>query len=137
MSRLRNGQPFPPLEVPAVGGGTISLPDDLAGSYGVVTVQSNATLKLAGGVYQFASLAVGTNSHVLALAETQLLVGGSVSVGSNASLAPTGAGLSANAPSLSASMSAMSAGCAALRTPAAAMPRPMLPNRVRAGPHSG
>jgi peroxiredoxin len=36
MSRLRNGQPFPPLEVPAVGGGTISLPDDLAGSYGVV-----------------------------------------------------------------------------------------------------
>ena len=38
MSRLRNGQPFPPLEVPAVGGGTISLPDDLAGSYGVVLI---------------------------------------------------------------------------------------------------
>jgi peroxiredoxin len=36
MSRLRNGQPFPSLEVPAVGGGTISLPDDLAGSYGVI-----------------------------------------------------------------------------------------------------
>jgi hypothetical protein len=32
MSRLRNGQPFPPLKVPAVGGGTISLPGDLAGS---------------------------------------------------------------------------------------------------------
>jgi len=38
MSRLRNGQPFPPLEVPAVGGGTISLPGDLAGSYGVVLI---------------------------------------------------------------------------------------------------
>src|SRR5579864_5540125 len=38
MSRLRNGQPFPPLEVPAVGGGTILLPDDLAGSYGVVLI---------------------------------------------------------------------------------------------------
>jgi peroxiredoxin len=38
MSRLHNGQPFPPLEVPAVGGGTISLPDDLAGSYGVVLI---------------------------------------------------------------------------------------------------
>ena len=38
MSRLRNGQPFPPLEVPAVGGGTISLPDDLADSYGVILI---------------------------------------------------------------------------------------------------
>jgi peroxiredoxin len=38
MSRLRNGQRFPPLEVPAVGGGTISLPDALAGSYGVVLI---------------------------------------------------------------------------------------------------
>jgi peroxiredoxin len=38
MSRLRNGQPFPPLEVPAVGGGTISLPGGLAGSYGVVLI---------------------------------------------------------------------------------------------------
>jgi peroxiredoxin len=38
MSRLSNGQPFPPLQVPAVGGGTISLPGDLAGSYGVVLI---------------------------------------------------------------------------------------------------
>ena len=38
MFRLRNGQPFPPLEVPAVGGGTISLPDDVAGSYGVILI---------------------------------------------------------------------------------------------------
>ena len=38
MSRLHNGQPFPSLEVPAVGGGAISLPNDLAGSYGVVLI---------------------------------------------------------------------------------------------------
>ena len=38
MSRLCNGQLFPSLEVPAVGGGTISLPDDLAGSYGVILI---------------------------------------------------------------------------------------------------
>jgi peroxiredoxin len=38
MSQVDNGQPFPSLEVPAVGGGTISLPDDLAGSYGVVLI---------------------------------------------------------------------------------------------------
>jgi hypothetical protein len=38
MSRLHNGQPFPPLEVPAVGGGTISLPGDLADSYGVALI---------------------------------------------------------------------------------------------------
>jgi peroxiredoxin len=38
MSRLRNGQLFPALEVPAVGGGTICLPADLAGSYGVILI---------------------------------------------------------------------------------------------------
>src|SRR5690242_6734526 len=38
MTRLDNGQPFPSLEVPAVGGGTISLPGDLAGHYGVVLI---------------------------------------------------------------------------------------------------
>lgn len=38
MSRLQNGQKFPPLSVPAVGGGTVSLPGDLAGSYGVVLI---------------------------------------------------------------------------------------------------
>jgi hypothetical protein len=38
MSRLDNGQAFPPLDVPAVGGGMISLPGDLAGSYGVILI---------------------------------------------------------------------------------------------------
>lgn len=38
MPRLDNGQPFPLLDVPAVGGGTISLPGDLAGSYGVILI---------------------------------------------------------------------------------------------------
>jgi peroxiredoxin len=36
MALLHNGAVFPTLKVDAVGGGTISLPDDLAGSYGVV-----------------------------------------------------------------------------------------------------
>jgi peroxiredoxin len=38
VSRLINGQQFPTLSLPAVAGGTISLPDDLAGSYGIVLV---------------------------------------------------------------------------------------------------
>jgi len=36
MSRLQNGQPFPSLDIPAVGGGTILIPRALRGSYGVV-----------------------------------------------------------------------------------------------------
>jgi peroxiredoxin len=36
MSRLNNGDRFPVLSLPLVGGGTISLPDDLAGHVGVV-----------------------------------------------------------------------------------------------------
>jgi len=38
VSHLQNGEQFPSLAVPAVGGGTISLPDDLAGSYGIVLI---------------------------------------------------------------------------------------------------
>lgn len=38
MSRLDYGQLFPRIEVPAVGGATISLPGDLAGSYGVILI---------------------------------------------------------------------------------------------------
>lgn len=38
MSRLEYGEVFPPLDVAAVGGGTISLPGDLAGSYGVILI---------------------------------------------------------------------------------------------------
>ena len=38
MPLLHNGQQFPSLVVPVVGGGTISLPGDLAGSYGVVLI---------------------------------------------------------------------------------------------------
>jgi len=36
MTALRNGDVFPSLTIGAVGGAAISLPDDLAGSYGVV-----------------------------------------------------------------------------------------------------
>lgn len=35
---LQNGQRFPELDIPAVGGGTLSLPGDLAGSYGVILI---------------------------------------------------------------------------------------------------
>ncbi len=38
MSFLHNGETFPSLDIPAVGGGTISLPTDLAGSFGVVLI---------------------------------------------------------------------------------------------------
>lgn len=38
MPVLHNGDTFPTLEIPAVGGGTISLPGDLAGSFGVVLI---------------------------------------------------------------------------------------------------
>lgn len=42
MPRLENGQTFPSLALPQVGGGTLSLPQDLAGSYGVVLVYRGA-----------------------------------------------------------------------------------------------
>ena len=38
MTRLENGDAFPVLDIAAVGGGTISLPTDVAGSFGVVLV---------------------------------------------------------------------------------------------------
>jgi peroxiredoxin len=40
--RLENGQSFPSLQVPQVGGGTVSLPEGLAGSFGVVLVYRGA-----------------------------------------------------------------------------------------------
>lgn len=38
MPRLENGQTFPSLHLPLVGGGELSLPQDLAGDFGVVLV---------------------------------------------------------------------------------------------------
>ena len=35
---LQNGQVFPQLEISAVGGGSLALPGDLAGSYGVILI---------------------------------------------------------------------------------------------------
>ena len=40
--RLQNGQTFPAFDVPAVGGGTISIPQSLRGSYGVVLIYRGA-----------------------------------------------------------------------------------------------
>lgn len=42
MPRLENGHPFPSLQLPQVGGGTLSLPDDLAGDFGAVLVYRGA-----------------------------------------------------------------------------------------------
>ncbi len=42
MTRLQNGQAFPAFDVPAVGGGTISVPQSLQGSYGVVLIYRGA-----------------------------------------------------------------------------------------------
>jgi peroxiredoxin len=42
MTRLQNGQTFPALDVSAVGGGTISIPQSLSGSYGVVLIYRGA-----------------------------------------------------------------------------------------------
>ena len=42
MTRLQNGQTFPAFDVPAVGGGTISIPQSLRGSYGVVLIYRGA-----------------------------------------------------------------------------------------------
>jgi peroxiredoxin len=42
MTRLQNGQAFPAFDVPAVGGGTISIPQSLRGSYGVVLIYRGA-----------------------------------------------------------------------------------------------
>lgn len=39
---LHNGDTFPQLEIAAVGGGTVSLPGDLAGSFGVVLIYRGA-----------------------------------------------------------------------------------------------
>lgn len=38
MPLLQNGQTFPSLELPAVGGGSVKIPDATAGSFGVVLV---------------------------------------------------------------------------------------------------
>jgi peroxiredoxin len=38
MPALRNGDSFPALTIDSVGGGTISLPGDLSGSFGVVLI---------------------------------------------------------------------------------------------------
>jgi peroxiredoxin len=42
MTRLQNGQTFPALDVPAVGGGKIGIPQSLRGSYGVVLIYRGA-----------------------------------------------------------------------------------------------
>lgn len=42
MSRLQNGDTFPAVSVPAVGGGFIQIPESLQGSYGVILIYRGA-----------------------------------------------------------------------------------------------
>ena len=61
MPRLQNGESFPKLEIPAVGGGTLVLPDAVRGSFGVILVYRGAwcpfcTAQLAGFAAEKASL---------------------------------------------------------------------------------
>lgn len=42
MTRLQNGQAFPAFDVPAFGGGKISIPQSLLGSYGVILLYRGA-----------------------------------------------------------------------------------------------
>ncbi|MET3899631.1 peroxiredoxin [Devosia sp. UYZn731] len=42
MPLLQNGQMFPYLEIPAIGGGTLKLPGALAGEFGVVLIYRGA-----------------------------------------------------------------------------------------------
>jgi peroxiredoxin len=71
MTRLQNGQTFPALDVSAVGGGTINIPQSLKGSYGVVLIYRGAwcpfcQAQLAG--FQRASEKLGeTGIKVVAL----------------------------------------------------------------------
>src|SRR5215469_16466614 len=42
MTRLQNGQAFPAFDVPAIGGGAISIRQSLLGSFGVVLIYRGA-----------------------------------------------------------------------------------------------
>lgn len=42
MPRLENGQTFPPLQLALVGGGNLSLPDDVGGDFAVVLIYRGA-----------------------------------------------------------------------------------------------
>jgi peroxiredoxin len=75
VSRLHNGQHFPSLSLPAVGGGTVSLPDDLAGSFGVVLIYrgSRASETLADLNAKVVALSVDDESTSAALVEKHKL----------------------------------------------------------------
>lgn len=60
MTVLQNGQAFPALSVPALGGGALSLPDALRGSYGVVLVYRGAWCPYCNG--QLAGFARAENA---------------------------------------------------------------------------
>jgi hypothetical protein len=61
MSFLYNGDPFPPLEILLLGGGTLSLPGFAAGAFGVIIAYRGAwcpfsATQLAGSASEQAAL---------------------------------------------------------------------------------
>ena len=81
MTRLQNGQTFPTFDVPAVGGGTISIPQSLRGSFGVVLIYRGAWCPYCQaqlGGYQRASerlAAAGTKVVALSVDDEATSVG--------------------------------------------------------------
>jgi peroxiredoxin len=71
MSRLQNGQLFPSLEIPAVGGGLIKIPQSLQGAYGVVLIYRGAWCPYCqaqlGGFQRASEKLVGAGIKVVAL----------------------------------------------------------------------
>lgn len=64
MSRLNYGQRLPQLDVAAVGGGVISLPGDLAGSYGVILIYRGSWCPYCNAQLTAFSRAVDTLSEL-------------------------------------------------------------------------
>jgi peroxiredoxin len=84
MALLHNGDAFPPLSIAKVGGGTLKLPDDLKGSFGVILIYRGAwcpycnaqlaafermSAKLADGGVKVAAFSVDDEATTAALVE--------------------------------------------------------------------
>ncbi len=84
MTLLHNGDPFPRLSIAKIGGGTLNLPEDLKGSFGVILIYREAwcpycnaqlagferlSAKLADGGVKAAAFSVDDEATTAALVE--------------------------------------------------------------------
>jgi hypothetical protein len=72
------------ITVPVNGSQTLS-----PGRYKNITLRTNSSLILTGGVYQFASLSLADQSRVVATAPVELRIAGRLVTGFNASIVPS------------------------------------------------